>query len=123
MRLGRGKKRVLAVLCFLAVSAGPAYAQEASPNEVAQVDYGTGVGKKLGRGLANVAFGWVDILKGIESVGEESGSMAGITWGPVYGTGNAIVRTLAGVYEVGTFPIPHPANFEPLVRPEFVLSD
>ena len=96
---------------------------ETAASPTAHMDYGTGVGKKLGRGLANTAFGWLDIPKGIQEVGDQNNFIAGITWGPIYGTGNAIVRTLAGVYEVATFPIAWPADFEPLVQPEFVLNE
>jgi len=35
---------------------------------------------------------------------------------------HAVGRTLAGVYEVATFPFPGPTNFEPLVQPEFVVQ-
>ena len=112
---------LILVLCF--VSTVPAFAvEEPSPNEVARTDYGAGAGKKLGRGLANTAFGWLDIPKGIEKVGDENNFIAAATWGVIYGTGNAVVRTLAGVYEVVTFPIPAPANFEPLVKPEFPIN-
>ncbi len=112
---------MLAVFLFC-VSVTAAFAEEISPSDAATTNYGVGTGKKLGRGLANLGFGWLDIPKGIESVGNDSNFLAAITWGPIYGTGNAIVRTLAGAYEVLTFPIPHPANFEPLVQPEFVIE-
>src|SRR3989338_2241518 len=94
-----------------------------SSSAATRVDYGTGAGEKLGRGLGNIAFGWLEIPKGIEDVGDQRNFIAGITWGPLQGIGKAVVRTLAGVYDTATFPIPHPQNFEPLVRPEFVLED
>ncbi len=101
-----------------------AFAEEAMTIPGERVDYGTGVGKKLGRGLSNAAFGWMDVLKGIEDVGDNQNFIAGITWGPIYGAGRAIQRTAAGVVEVATFPIPAPNNnFEPLVKPEFVMQD
>ncbi len=112
----------LIILFLFLASLGAAWAGESAVSPSSEVDYGTGVGKKLGRGIANLAFGWLDILKGIEKVGEENNFIAAITWGPIYGTGNAVVRTLAGAYEVVTFPIPQPAHFEPLVKPEFVLD-
>ena len=94
---------------------------EVSPS--ANVSYGTGVGKKLGRGLSNIAFGWMELPKGIEDVGEQNNFIAATTWGPIYGLGRTVNRTLAGVYEVVTFPVPLPKDFEPLVQPEFMLGD
>ncbi len=87
-----------------------------------QMDYGTGVGRKLGRGLGNLAFGWMELLKGIQDVGDQQNFIAGLTWGPIYGAGNAIVREAAGAYEVLTFPIPIPENFKPILQPEFVIA-
>lgn len=94
---------------------------EVSP--AANIDYGTGVGKKLGRGISNIAFGWLELPKGIQDIGDQNNFIAGITWGPIYGLGKAVVRTVAGAYEVVSFPVPVPPNFEPLIRPEFMLGD
>ncbi len=123
MRSHTLKISVFLVLALWVVSVAPAFAvEEPSPSEVARTDYGAGVGKKLGRGLANTAFGWLEVPKGIEKVGDENNFIAAATWGVVYGAGNAVVRTLAGVYEIVTFPVPAPANFEPLVKPEFPIN-
>ena len=88
-----------------------------------RMDYATGVGKKLGRGASNLAFGWLEIPKGIQDVGDNNNFIAGLTWGPLVGIGKAIQRTAAGVYEVATFPVPVPKNFGPLVEPDFTLGD
>ena len=88
-----------------------------------KMDYTTGVGKKLGRGMSNVAFGWLEIPKGIQDVGDNNNFIAGLTWGPLVGIGKAVQRTAAGVYEVATFPVPVPKNFDPLVEPDFTLGD
>lgn len=106
----------MALSAFLCASAW-AYAEK-SPSDISREDYGTAASEKLGRGISNVAFGWLDIPKGIESVGQEHNFLAGLTWGPIYGTGQALKRTLVGAYEVVTFPVPQ----EPIVRPEFVLE-
>lgn len=83
---------------------------------------GVDMGRKLGRGIANVAFGWVDIFNGIKEVHEQNNTIAAITWGPIYGFGKAIRRTAAGAAEVVTFPIKTSKYNEPLVEPEFVLD-
>ena len=93
-----------------------------NPNEDAESSRAAGAGKKLGRGLANLLAGWVEIPKGIQSVGNENGFLAGITWGPIYGVGNALVRTGAGAYEVATFPVPVDGKYDPILEPEFPLQ-
>ena len=122
MSQGRITGTAFLLLLFI-LSWGALAKAESMASPSAKLDYGTGVGKKLGRGLANLGFGWLDIPKGIEEVGEENHFLAAVTWGPIYGTGRAITRTLAGAFEVVTFPFPWPADFEPLVKPEFVLED
>ena len=121
----RPRIRFIVVFGFLmaAAQAGLLWASEAPVAPTDRVDYGTGVGKKLGRGISNVAFGWLEIPKGIQDVGEKNNFIAAITWGPVYGIGKAAVRTVAGAYEVVTFPVPLPKDFQPLVQPEFMLGD
>ena len=108
---------------LLVTQAGLVWASDAPVAPTDRVDYGTGVGKKLGRGISNLAFGWLEIPKGIEDVGEKNNFVAALTWGPIYGVGKAVVRTVAGAYEVVTFPVPLPKDFEPLVQPEFMLGD
>ena len=79
-------------------------------------------GRKLGRGAANVAFGWLDFFKGIDTVTKENNLAAGLTWGAIYGLGMFVTRTAAGAYEVVTFPLPIPPDYKPLVKPEFILD-
>ena len=78
--------------------------------------------RKLGRGLANVAFGWMEIFKGISEVNAKENWVAALTWGPVYGGANALSRTATGLYETATFPFPGPEHYEPIIQPEFVLD-
>ncbi|OIO37790.1 MAG: hypothetical protein COT00_05000 [Candidatus Omnitrophica bacterium CG07_land_8_20_14_0_80_50_8] len=99
------------------------WASEAPVAPTDRMDYGTGVGKKLGRGLSNVAFGWLEFPQGIQDIGEKNNFIAAVTWGPIYGLGKTVLRTAAGVYEVGTFPLPVPEGFRPLLEPEFMLGD
>ena len=94
----------------------------AAPAFAAEPDYGTNVSRKLGRGFSNAAFGWMEVLKGVEKVGAEQNFIAGITWGPLYGTGNTIIRTTVGLFEIGTFLFPVPDGFKPILQPEFVIE-
>ena len=82
-------------------------------------DYPTYTGKKLGRGLANTAFGWTEALGRQEKIADEHGIVEGIFWGTLDGVGNAVKRTGIGLYEVATFPIKTSENANALMEPEF----
>ena len=78
--------------------------------------------RKLGRGVANVVTSPLELPKSIQEVFYEDGPVAAGTYGILEGAFKGIVRIAAGVYEVITFPIPFPADYEPIVEPEFLLS-
>ena len=79
--------------------------------------------KKLGRGLANILTGWVELPKNIYQTSVEENVLSGLTMGLAKGIGMTIVRTGAGVYETVTFPFPIPEGYEPVLQPEFVFSE
>lgn len=79
--------------------------------------------KKLGRGLANVLTGWVELPKNIYDTSVEENVLSGLTMGLAKGIGMTIVRTGAGVYETVTFPFPIPEDYQPVLEPEFVFSE
>ena len=114
---------LLMAFLMLASQSKNVWAANPEVSPLADTDYSNGIGRKLGRGVSNTAFGWLEFLKGIQDVGEQNGFFAGACWGPFYGLGKSFTRTVAGVYEVATFPIAVPRNFEPLVQPEFVLGE
>src|SRR5262245_11111269 len=76
---------------------------------------------KLGRGAANVLTGWVEIPKGVQTEASETNVLSGITVGLAKGLGMGIVRTVTGAYEVVTFPFPAPADYKPVLEPEYVF--
>ena len=115
-------KTTIFVLLFALCPLGAAFAYK-TPTDVAHDDGASGATRKLGRGLANTGLGWVELFKGMESVGQEKGFWAGATWGPLYGALNAVKRTAVGVGETLTFPAPGPNHYEPVLEPEFVLDD
>lgn len=100
------------------VSAAPAFAAD----EYAD-DYASLTGRKLGRGVSNTAFGWVELPGGIEEIGKQHGVGAAATWGVLHGAGRAVQRTAIGIFEVLTFPFGTPENFEPLIEPEFPFQE
>ena len=81
------------------------------------------VWRKLGRGLANTLTGFVEIPKKVILISKNDNPLIGLTWGFVKGTGVGLLRTAAGVYETVTFPIPAPADYEPIIQPEFVFEE
>lgn len=78
---------------------------------------------KLGRGLANVLTGWVELPKNVYDTSVEENVLSGLTMGLAKGIGMTIVRTGAGVFETVTFPFPIPEDYEPVLEPEFVFSE
>ena len=76
---------------------------------------------KLGRGVANVLTGWLEIPKAMYQVGTEQNAFKGLTEGLLKGTGAALHRTGAGVYDAVTFPVPVPDNYDSPIDPEYVF--
>lgn len=75
------------------------------------------MGGKLGRGVVNASTGWIELPKQIVMLNEEWGPAFGVVLGSLHGLEVAAVRTLAGVYEAITFPVPIPAGYAPVVMP------
>ena len=105
----------LLILCIAAVAL-PALAQEGSTIEK--------MGKKLGRGIVNIATGWVELPKNIYDTSVETNNpLLGITYGTLKGLGMTVVRTGAGAYDTITFLFPLPQNYTPILEPEFVFEE
>ena len=79
-------------------------------------------GSKLLRGVVNIATGWLEIPKQMYNTSVDQNPLLGLTWGTVKGVGFGVGRTLVGVYDTVTFPIPVPGEYEPVVQPEYVFS-
>jgi len=62
--------------------------------------------RKLGRGLANIAFGATELFQNPAEINEREGNAAAWSYGPVKGVGRFFVRMHFGFYEVLTFPFP-----------------
>jgi putative exosortase-associated protein (TIGR04073 family) len=90
---------------------------------LATSSYAQDPAKKLGRGLANILTGWIELPKNIYDVSVQDNPLAGLTIGLAKGIGMTIVRTGAGIYEVATFPFPIPEDYGPVLEPEFVFSE
>jgi putative exosortase-associated protein (TIGR04073 family) len=89
---------------------------------IASASYAQDAAKKLGRGLANILTGWIELPKNIYDTSVEDNPLSGMTIGLAKGVGMTIVRTGAGVYETVTFPFPIPEGYAPVLEPEFVFK-
>ncbi|MCX5686721.1 MAG: exosortase system-associated protein, TIGR04073 family [Candidatus Omnitrophica bacterium] len=80
--------------------------------------------KKLGRGVCNIGTCPVELFLQTSRVNNSDGPMAAFTYGVMKGVAMMCVRAVVGVYEVATFPIPVPKNYEPILKdPEFMFED
>ena len=75
--------------------------------------------RKVGRGLAGMTCGFLEVPGNIVKLNRERGPAWGFTLGFVQGLGMIVVRELVGVYEFVTAPLEVPAGFEPIIQPEF----
>jgi putative exosortase-associated protein (TIGR04073 family) len=116
--MAKSTKGVIAsvlILCLLAVAL-PAFAQEGSIIEK--------MGRKLGRGIVNIATGWVELPKNIYDTSVDTNNpLMGITYGTLKGLGMTVVRTGAGAYDTVTFLFPMPQDYSPILQPEFVFNE
>lgn len=71
---------------------------------------------KLKRGVINTVSGCVEIPGCIYDVCNREGGLVGSTWGVVKGIGMAPVRTMVGIVDTITFPIPS-NDYEPILNP------
>lgn len=76
---------------------------------------------KLGRGVSNVLLGWVEIPKNVAREWHRTEPFTGTIVGVIKGFGWGIARTIAGFYEVISFPFPIPRDYQPIMYPEFVM--
>lgn len=90
---------------------------------VSSIGYAQTMLKKLGRGLANILTGWIELPNQIYKTSVEENVGMGLTVGLAKGIGMTVVRTGAGLYDTVTFPFPIPEDYEPLLEPEYVLSE
>lgn len=76
------------------------------------------ISQKFIRGLANMSTGWIEVPRQIYAVGTNEGWVTAALRGPFDGIGMFFARTVAGVVEVATFPVPVP-TYKPIVTPVY----
>ena len=77
---------------------------------------------KLGRGVAGVTLGILEIPGNIVQETRTNGVLSGMTVGFVVGVGKFVARELVGVYEIVTAPIPIPRDYAPVLAPEYAWN-
>lgn len=89
----------------------------------AEQSTGERIAVKALRGLDNAILGFVsDWPKTIYYRSRDEAIPYGVTVGFVEGIAVGLARTGVGIYELATFPIPYPANYEPILSPQFSLE-
>jgi putative exosortase-associated protein (TIGR04073 family) len=112
---------VMVVLAFT-LMAGTTHAESA--NEIYRQQSDTQkMLHKLGRGFTNVLTSWVEVPRNVAIEWEKTDPASGFILGMIKGFGWGFSRLVTGVYDVFTFPFPVPRNYEPMMEPEFVVSD
>jgi putative exosortase-associated protein (TIGR04073 family) len=74
--------------------------------------------QKLGRGFAGMTLGILELPGNIYKETKANG-VAGLPVGMAYGFGMIVSRELVGVYEFITAPFPIPADFRPILKPDY----
>ena len=75
--------------------------------------------RKLGRGLAGMTTAFLEIPGNMIAENRARGPAEGLPLGFAKGVGMIIPRVLVGVYEFLSAPFPAPADYRPILRPEF----
>ena len=120
----RGRSAVCVLVVFCALVVAPVF--EAFADDFKTVEGSSaqevvgGMAGKAGRGVANLATGWLELPKQIYVTAAQDGAAKGILLGPLKGIGMTLVRTLAGVGELATFFVPFPGFYDPYLDPPYV---
>ena len=110
------RKHIIAAFVFLAaiVAAAPAFAAEGT-------EHAGNPGEKLARGVVNATTGWVEVPKETARGAQEAG-LPGLIGGLVKGVALGATRTVVGGVEIGTFMLPVPDRYEPILKPATVFE-
>jgi putative exosortase-associated protein (TIGR04073 family) len=91
-----------------------AYAQSTAPRSSS----GYTAADKLGRGLAGITTGFLEVPGNIVKETRAKGAV-GFPIGLATGLGMLVTRELVGVYEFVSAPFPAPSGFRPILTPEY----
>lgn len=100
-------------VAIIAAASLPAHAEDSA------ISYPAKIGGKFGIGMINAMTGIVEIPKTMMTVSSSEGIGLGLSLGLVKGMTNMLGRSLLGMMDVVSFPIPT----KPLVSPPVVFQD
>ena len=103
--------RILMAALFSLAMLAPAGAAVHNDSDYGPVD-------KLGRGVADITTGVLALPATMMERTNEDGA-SGIPVGFGVGLARTVARELVGVYELVTFPLPVPSNYQPVLRPDY----
>ncbi|MBX7246032.1 MAG: exosortase system-associated protein, TIGR04073 family [Candidatus Sumerlaeaceae bacterium] len=114
----RIRYQFLIVALFVAIAAdglarGPFYSESVPARS----------GRKFTRGFLNTVFFWAEIPKEVNRDWQNVDPLTGVFTGTGKGLYKGAQRFGVGVYEMVTFPVDTPANYQPIVYPETVMED
>ena len=91
--------------------------------EESQASYVDGSLRKLGRGIANIVTCPLELIRTPQAESYRHGYIEAMSVGLLHGAWRTIQRGVVGAFEVLTFCVEIPKDFEPLMTPEFVFAD
>ena len=103
---------VMSALALAALLAAPARAYTHVEREYTPMD-------KLGRGLAGMTTGFLELPGNIVAENRDHGAGAAATLGFAKGVGMIPVRELVGVFNFVTAPFEIPSGYRPILHPEY----
>jgi putative exosortase-associated protein (TIGR04073 family) len=108
-------RQICLALVFFACLTSNGRATEVTP-DAPRADYAQVVGRKLASGFSNMALGAAEIPKNMIITTNQTNAIFGVTGGAIKGLLHTLGRTLAGIVDIVTFPIPT----QPITRPPLV---
>lgn len=79
--------------------------------------------RKFTRGMLNTVFFWTEIPKEVNRDWQNVDPLTGVFTGTGKGIYKGAQRFGVGIYEMVTFPLDSPANYQPIIYPETVMED
>jgi putative exosortase-associated protein (TIGR04073 family) len=119
-------KKVVALMLSIMIAL---LVMEKVSNACEELDYWTSdditlaMGIKLARGVTNTATGWMEFPRAFYVTARDDGIGKSLVAGPFQGLFLTALRTLTGIFEVGTFLIPAPGCYDPFLDRPLVWSD
>jgi len=78
---------------------------------------------KLGRGLTNIIEGPFELYAQTVLASPKTETVYAFFTGVTRGLAMFVVREFVGIYDIVTFPIPVPKNYQPLIQPATTFTD